>query len=335
MQQILTAAQKTDTNSIVLIPIGAGVFLPRGPERLVAMQQIREGWVEALKAYQGPEMTVYCCLFNGLDAIMHETTNPQIKFINCAGQDAYTVANFLEDSGQKSMLVNAGNHDWIASLQPHMGPGQLVDGCYLFTQTSDEYFALMTKFKSHSLQALNRHYQDDLIGCITSSTFIPSVMPRGEQKTNTNTASAEYVAEPVNPLHPASASRLTMEQKQLVQEFITFLKDNNDINTIRRKATREHITKEMLVKHIKDLSRSEQVPLIKQIFAHDGGGLHAFFANSRGFRSTAEHRGTFKQLAEILDPTLKGLSFFSRSAARYRTAVESASAPDLDTNPKI
>lgn len=161
VEHILDVATKTSTKHIVLIPYGMGVFLPddqKARNRISAY--LLKGMKDGFKNYQGPPITIHCCAgflyenFNGC--------NDRITFVNQHGKDAYTLANYLEDFGSKSMLINAGDNDWTAGLDPRRVPGQCALGHTLFDTTSDEYYALMTQLALHSIQ--------NLIKCLGSLT---------------------------------------------------------------------------------------------------------------------------------------------------------------------
>ena len=60
---------------------------------------------------------------------------------------------------------------------------------------------------------------------------------------------------------------------------------------------------------------------------HKESGLYHFFSIKRGILSTAEHRGSFKALAEELPNDvgkgLQQLSWFKRNSKKYRDTVDS------------
>jgi len=159
MKQILNAATNTKTTDVVFIPVGMGVFLTHKREEMKA--EMLSGWIEELNAYQEPHITLRCCLMPGqFELIQKHVNNPNITLSNHHGQDAYTVANAIQDQpGKKSMLINAGDHDWLVSLKKNNRPGECFKGHTLFNSTSDEYFALMTQFSAFSIPNLQKHFK--------------------------------------------------------------------------------------------------------------------------------------------------------------------------------
>ncbi|CDZ77784.1 hypothetical protein BN59_02074 [Legionella massiliensis] len=175
MNQILLAAEETDTTDVVLIPFGMGVFIKGQREEPQIRAAMMAGMVESLSAYKGRPVTIHCCGWPDFYTQLASVNNPRIQFIDGAGNDAYTIANSIQDRGDeqgeqeiipeelkddyvprplKSMLVNAGDNDWTALLDKTKRPGQFFFGHSLYHQTSDEYYALVTNFACHSVQNL-------------------------------------------------------------------------------------------------------------------------------------------------------------------------------------
>jgi hypothetical protein len=172
MQQILNAATQTKSTDIVFIPVGMGVFLTHKKEEMKAEMLL--GWINGLNSYQGPTLTLRCCLIPGqFETIQKALQNTKVTLINHAGEDAYTVANAVQDKlGGKSMLVNAGDHDWIVGFEQDKRPGQFSAGHTLFHSTSDEYFGLMTLFPAFSIANLRKFFtnlKQFIIGMPSSS----------------------------------------------------------------------------------------------------------------------------------------------------------------------
>lgn len=175
MEQILLAAETTETTDIILIPFGMGVFIKGCKEEKQIRTAMMEGMVDALKAYDGRPVTMHCCGWPDFYKELAAANNPKIRFIDGTGYDAYTLANHIQDQGDeknemesipdafqekyrprqlKSMLINAGDNDWTALLENTKVPGQFSLGHSLYHQTSDEYYALITNFALYSIQNL-------------------------------------------------------------------------------------------------------------------------------------------------------------------------------------
>lgn len=172
MQQILAAAQDTNTTDIVLIPFGMGVFIKNHPKEAEIRAAMMKGLVDGLKTYKGPAVTIHYCGPETLYAQLNQEQYPNIKLIHQANTDAYTLANDIQDRGDdhhemttdesprvlKSMLINAGDNDWTAVLDKTREPGQCYQGHTLYDQTSDERFALLSDFSFHSIQNVKESF---------------------------------------------------------------------------------------------------------------------------------------------------------------------------------
>lgn len=327
MQQILAAAANTNTTDIVMIPVGMGVFLQQYRKEDIKNEML-EGWIKALNDYKGPPINLHGCLMPGqFEKIVSKVNNLNISFQDRAGQDAYTVANAIQDQpGRKSMLVNAGDHDWIAALDPGKGPGQFANGHTLYMSTSDEYFALTTLFSAFSIANIKRICGD--LGNKIISTFKSAPAPvAADVSPHVEDVQADisHSAEEAMPLVESS-------QKTPVQDFVEWLQTDEPKTQAQIKmfAQTQNITKEAVLAYIRSQDPTERVKLVKESFKV-GTGLNEFFSIQRGILSTAEHRGSFKQLAEMLPvagETLKKLSWFSRNSEKYRQAVESTPVED-------
>jgi hypothetical protein len=180
MNQILLAAQATQTTDIVMIPFGMGVFIQGNKYEKQIKETMMQGIIAALKDYKGPPVKLHCCGWPDFFKQLESASNPLIQVLDKTGKDAYTVANYIQDIGDeqhgyeegydvniaprklKSMLINAGDNDWTALLDQGKVPGQFSDGHTLYHSTSDEYFALVTNFAFYSVQNLI-HLLKDLV----------------------------------------------------------------------------------------------------------------------------------------------------------------------------
>jgi hypothetical protein len=174
MQQILLAAKQTDTTDIVLIPFGMGVFIKGLKQEGQIKEAMIQGMQQALSEYDGPPVKIQCCGSPEYFRQLAQAKNANIRIIDRCGEDAYTVANDIQDRGDelgeiedndnertlKSMLINAGDNDWTALLDPTKTPGQYYKGHTLYFSTSDEYYALVTDFAYYSIQNLKRLFGD-------------------------------------------------------------------------------------------------------------------------------------------------------------------------------
>jgi len=178
MQHMLLVAEITGSTDIALIPFGLGVFLP-GNIKDHVKPKIMEGLIEGLKTYQGPPVTINCCAPKDFYVQLLSSQNPRICFEYKPGQDAYTLANHIDDQGKtgaveavsaigfpdhkarakKCLLINAGDDDWTV-LKPHMKPGQFSAGHNLYMSTADEYYGLITDFRLHSISLLAKLFPD-------------------------------------------------------------------------------------------------------------------------------------------------------------------------------
>lgn len=159
MMQILEFSSAI--GSVVWIPYGMGVFLGglQNTQKQAIKDQMFEGMRQACKKYQGPAITMHLCAF--FDEFK-SVSNKAVQFINQKGKDAYILANRLTDAGIKTLLINAGDNDWMALLDNRKKPGQFSPNHTLYHSTSDEYYALVTLFEIFSIQNLMNILQDNL-----------------------------------------------------------------------------------------------------------------------------------------------------------------------------
>lgn len=159
MTQILEFASAI--GSVVWIPYGMGVFLNglQETQQQAIKDQMFEGMRQACYKYQGPVITMHLCAF--FDRFI-SVSNKAVRFINQKGKDAYILANRLTDAGIKTLLINAGDNDWMALLDNHKKPGQFSPNHTLYHSTSDEYYALVTLFEIFSIQNMMNSLQDKL-----------------------------------------------------------------------------------------------------------------------------------------------------------------------------
>lgn len=179
MQLILGAANETNTLNVVLIPFGMGVFLPQDRLYNSALKQhMLDGWIQALNEYNGENISLYCCLLPGqYDEILRRLNNSKISLIDTSGVDAYGLTNHLQNKGQNTFMVNAGDHDWIMSLEPNRNPGQCGKYHTLYHSTSDEYLSLMTLFSFFSIRNMQLFLEENF-----SSTIQTIEIPYPEKK---------------------------------------------------------------------------------------------------------------------------------------------------------
>ncbi|NDH09101.1 MAG: hypothetical protein EBY16_05705 [Gammaproteobacteria bacterium] len=178
MQLILGAANETNTLNVVLIPFGMGVFLPQDRLYNSALKQhMLDGWIQALNEYNGENISLYCCLLPGqYDEILRRLNNSKISLIDTSGVDAYGLTNHLQNKGQNTFMVNAGDHDWIMSLEPNRNPGQCGKYHTLYHSTSDEYLSLMTLFSFFSIRNMQLFLEENF------SSTIQTIIPYPEKK---------------------------------------------------------------------------------------------------------------------------------------------------------
>lgn len=205
MQQILSAAESTQTTDIVLIPFGMGVFIKGHPNEAAIRNKMMAGMVEALKEYKDRPVSIHSCGWTSFNSQLKEAcaSNPRISLIPHEGEDAYTIANDIQDRGndnnemedipanfadeftrrqKKSLLINAGDSDWLAMLDNKRGPGQCWKGHTLYHNTSDEYFALVTDLALHSVQNLIKCFADSLDSKIFSFANMSDDFKKYEKK---------------------------------------------------------------------------------------------------------------------------------------------------------
>lgn len=213
MDQILYAATVTETTDVVMIPVGMGVFLPTYKKDALKAE-ILQGCIDALNHYpETKPLSVHCCLLPGqFEQISSHLTNPNIFLQNREGQDAYTVANAIGGlPGRKSMLVNAGDHDWIVQLKPGKAPGQCSLAHTLSHSTSDEYFALLTEFARFSIGNLKKLFSDISPFVVSRVRSSPHLVARLEP------------GAPARGLSLEEDASLKMEQVQLLCEnYMTY-----------------------------------------------------------------------------------------------------------------
>jgi hypothetical protein len=177
MQQILMAAEATQTTDIVFIPYGMGVFLPPGARGEALKNEMLDGMSEALKTYTGAPVKLHCCAF--YERLLAGGSNSLIEFEDQSGKDAYVLANAIQDAPgkSKSMLINAGDNDWTAVLDSKAKPGQFSDGHTLYDPTSDEYYGLVTAFSHASIIRLHAAYSKDQFQDKITSTALSMSKP--------------------------------------------------------------------------------------------------------------------------------------------------------------
>lgn len=61
MEYLLAAAVHAKTTDVVLIPYGMGVFIPSGAAGKAIKEATFAGMIEALRAYDGPLLSLHCC----------------------------------------------------------------------------------------------------------------------------------------------------------------------------------------------------------------------------------------------------------------------------------
>ncbi|MCH9764066.1 MAG: hypothetical protein K0U24_07595 [Gammaproteobacteria bacterium] len=181
MQQILMAAEATQTTDIVFIPYGMGVFLPGGARGEALKNEMLDGMSQALKAYTGTPVKLHCCAF--YERLLADGSNRLIEFEDQSGKDAYVLANTIQDAPEqsKSMLINAGDNDWTAMLDVKAKPGQFSNGHTLYHSTSDEYYGLVTAFSHASIArrhgTCSKSQFQDKITSTAPSISKPAVAP--------------------------------------------------------------------------------------------------------------------------------------------------------------
>ena len=236
MEQILYAATETGTTDVVMIPVGMGVFLLEYKKQ-VLKEEILKGWIDALNQYPATKrLTVHCCLMPGqFEVIVSRLTNPNIFLQNRVDQDAYTVANAIGDKpGRKSMLVNAGDHDWILPLEPGKAPGQCSLNHTLRHSTSDEYFALLTEFARFSIGNLKKLYSDIspfVVSSVRSARHLVArlepVAPARGPGLEENDPTVIYIEGPVNLDTYLRAYR---DEKSRIDKKIVFVFPGNPLH---------------------------------------------------------------------------------------------------------
>ena len=137
---------------------------------------------------------------------------------------------------------------------------------------------------------------------------------------------------------PFTRPELMIEDKHTevypLNEFIDFLATHTDKDVILKKSKDMNIKKEQVLAYIKALAEPERTLLIKGIFNKEKEGLYTFFSIQCGFRATAENRGSFKELAEVVAPALKTLGYFAQTTKAYRQAIVDAKIANPEQAPE-
>jgi hypothetical protein len=166
---LLMICDKNEITDCVKIPEGLGVFLSGLTNS--QQQKVREarikGTCDALKNYTGKKINFHVCGFFK-EFRGQEIRNDKITLVDQTGRDALVIAAGIQVKGdkkepafpndntdcrvKKSLLVNAGDADWMVLFDPRRAPGQCAAHHNLYQQTSDEYYSLMSTFQLCSVQ---------------------------------------------------------------------------------------------------------------------------------------------------------------------------------------
>lgn len=223
VEYILQIATLQEITDLVMIPYGMGVFIPKDDNGRRIVEATYQGMVDALKEYQGPNLSIHCCGGPDFYTNLNSSNNNKIYFYNRTGLDAYTIANNYENYGQegscqpgtnrpyKSMLINAADNDWTALLDPTKKPGQFSNNHNLFMGTSDEYFALVMGFAYFSIQRIM-----DFFG----SLFLCKIIQVGSK--------SEYADEPEHQDGVEPQSSLSFDQLAQIYKLINKLQREID-----------------------------------------------------------------------------------------------------------
>jgi len=207
--------------SVVWIPYGMGVFLNGLPDdqKKRIKKGMFEGMRQACNKYQGPVITMHLCAF--FDEFK-SVSNKAVRFINQQGKDAYILANRLTDAGIKTLLINAGDNDWMALLDNRKKPGQFAANHTLYHSTSDEYYALVTLFEIFSIQNMMNSLQDKItIKQSKTETQIPEglVLRLPLPADNPFIVKLTEITKAYNRTAASLFNRDSLESRQLIQKL--------------------------------------------------------------------------------------------------------------------